>query len=779
MKGAAQRDRAILVVSAADGPQPQTREHILLARQAGVLYIVVFMNKADMVDDPELLEIVELEVRELLTEKRHHGHVDCPGHADYVKNIVPGGQVDGAILVVSAADGPQSHTREHSLPAGQLGIPYIVLFMNKADMSDDPELLEIVDLEVQVLLTEHQLSEDEIDIVGMKEETRKTLVTGVEMFRKILDEGQAGDNLRLLLMGFDEKDLERGQVIAKPGSIRPHKKFVGEVYVLTAEETPVQSVITLGCTVHRTPIAAPGGSNPSRPAQREGIRPMIGQVCRFSRAVNAKKETMPLSREVSPSDGVLLTRHSSPAPIIAGKTGTAQKIELQPSWLDRRMFVFQQQLFRASPAVPSLCHSRGTKWDEMGHASGEMGSTTPQEEPCGEVYVLTEGEGGCHAALPGCEQMSSSKTSPNGRASFAKLPDILDVPDLLEIQRRSYNRLATPKHSIDERHQGLRPCGNSPHAKVCLSDTGPRATMSGRHPGLAKECAILLTEGRPDYCVLLERPFQKVINAHQTRGVAGFTSVAEENEFVITEATDPPPDPGDPNLAPMGSNYQRQARRSAPVGRRCLTKTDIAQDPVPITRKTGLVIPGGDKVIQADILTMPYGSVETLDSASLVVRGGEVVGLSGPDSEDGSRRCPAVHLPLPRRLCRLNCSVGSLCRPREDHSDRSPIAMKKWQHSWISRLSLPHTSVSRNKTDRAAALDDVVSAPPQTGAEQREAGRRFHRKVQGRALPSLHDPPRGSPPEWRQRHGLRSLGGNTDGRPPHGERLGTLELLHA
>jgi elongation factor Tu len=252
------------------------------------------------------------------TDKRHYAHVDCPGHADYIKNMITGAaQMDGAILVVSAADGPMPQTREHILLARQVGVPYIVVYMNKVDMVDDPELLDLVELEVRDLLNKYEFPGDDVPVirgsalqamtkaadpgvtddpsfksiyelldaideyvptperdtdkpflmpvedvfsitgrgtvgtgrvergsikvgdeverVGIKE-TRKTVVTGVEMFRKILDAAEAGDNVGLLLRGIDKEELERGMVIAKPGSITPHTKFKGEVYVLTKEE---------------------------------------------------------------------------------------------------------------------------------------------------------------------------------------------------------------------------------------------------------------------------------------------------------------------------------------------------------------------------------------------------------------------------------------------------------------------------------------------------------------------------------------------------------------
>ena len=247
------------------------------------------------------------------TEKRHYAHVDCPGHADYVKNMITGAaQMDGAILVVSAADGPMPQTREHILLARQVGVPYIVVFLNKADMVDDAELLELVELEIRELLSSYDFPGDdipiikgsalqalngeqgelaepaiialmdavdayipeperaidkpflmpvedvfsisgrgtvatgrvergivkvgeEVEIVGIKA-TTKTTVTGVEMFRKLLDEGRAGDNIGALLRGVKREDIERGQVLAKPGSITPHTKFKAEAYILTKEE---------------------------------------------------------------------------------------------------------------------------------------------------------------------------------------------------------------------------------------------------------------------------------------------------------------------------------------------------------------------------------------------------------------------------------------------------------------------------------------------------------------------------------------------------------------
>src|SRR6059036_2159873 len=247
------------------------------------------------------------------TANRHYAHVDCPGHADYIKNMITGAaQMDGAILVVSAADGPMPQTREHILLARQVGVPYIVVFLNKVDVVDDPELLDLVELEVRELLTKYQFPGDkvpvirgaaikalngekgefadeailklynaldtfvplperpidqpflmpiedvfsisgrgtvvtgriergkikvgeEVEIVGLRD-TTKSVVTGVEMFRKLLDEGLAGDNVGCLLRGIDKDAVERGQVLCKPGSVKPHRKFKAEAYILTKDE---------------------------------------------------------------------------------------------------------------------------------------------------------------------------------------------------------------------------------------------------------------------------------------------------------------------------------------------------------------------------------------------------------------------------------------------------------------------------------------------------------------------------------------------------------------
>ena len=248
---------------------------------------------------------------EYSTEKRHYAHVDCPGHADYVKNMITGAaQMDGAILVVAATDGVMAQTKEHILLSRQVGVPYIVVFMNKCDMVDDPELLELVEMEITEQLEEYGFNDcpiikgsalkaledpqsewgdkimelmetvdsyipdperatdkpflmpvedvftitgrgtvatgrvergtlhlnEEVEIVGIKEETRKTVVTGIEMFRKLLDEAQAGDNIGALLRGVQRTEIERGQVLSKPGSVKCHTKFTAQVYVLTKDE---------------------------------------------------------------------------------------------------------------------------------------------------------------------------------------------------------------------------------------------------------------------------------------------------------------------------------------------------------------------------------------------------------------------------------------------------------------------------------------------------------------------------------------------------------------
>ena len=226
--GAAQMDGAILVVSAADGPMPQTREHILLARQVGVPYIVVFMNKVDMVDDPELLELVELEVRELLSAYNFPGD-DLP--------IIKG----SALKALESGD-PTSEWGQkitELMDALDSYIPQPEREMDKPFLMPVEDVFSITGrgtvatgrIEQGVVNTG-----DNVEIVGIKEQVDKTVVTGVEMFRKILDEGQAGDNVGCLLRGVEKDQIERGQVLAKPGSITPHTKFEGEVYVLKKEE---------------------------------------------------------------------------------------------------------------------------------------------------------------------------------------------------------------------------------------------------------------------------------------------------------------------------------------------------------------------------------------------------------------------------------------------------------------------------------------------------------------------------------------------------------------
>ena len=226
--GAAQMDGAILVVSAADGPMPQTREHILLARQVGVQYIVVFMNKCDMVDDPELLELVEMDIRDLLSS------YDFPG------DDIP--IIKGSALKALEADDPND---EAFKPIQEL-LDAVDSYIPTPDRAtDQPFLMPIEDtmtisgrgtvvtgrVERGVLKVN-----EEVEIVGLSKESRKTVVTGLEMFRKTLDSAEAGDNIGALLRGIDRKDVERGQVLAKPGTIHPHTKFKGQVYVLKAEE---------------------------------------------------------------------------------------------------------------------------------------------------------------------------------------------------------------------------------------------------------------------------------------------------------------------------------------------------------------------------------------------------------------------------------------------------------------------------------------------------------------------------------------------------------------
>ncbi|HSL85849.1 MAG TPA: elongation factor Tu [Bacteroidales bacterium] len=225
--GAAQMDGAILVVSAADGPMPQTREHILLASRVGVNYIVVFLNKADMVDDPELLELVEMEVRELLSE------YDFPGD-------------DTPIIAGSALEALENPTdAEKTKPIHDLMAAIDSYIPTPERQTDKPFLMPVEDVftitgrgtvatgrvETGVLKVG-----EEVEIVGLNESSRKVVCTGVEMFRKLLDSAQAGDNIGALLRGIQRAEIERGQVLAKPGSVKPHTKFVGQVYVLKKEE---------------------------------------------------------------------------------------------------------------------------------------------------------------------------------------------------------------------------------------------------------------------------------------------------------------------------------------------------------------------------------------------------------------------------------------------------------------------------------------------------------------------------------------------------------------
>ena len=225
--GAAQMDGAILVVSAADGPMPQTREHILLASRVGVNYIVVFLNKADMVDDPELLELVEMEVRELLSE------YDFPGD-------------DTPVVAGSALEALENPTDDEKIkPILDLMAAVDSYIPTPERQTDKPFLMPVEDVftitgrgtvatgrvETGVLKVG-----EEVELVGLTEESRKVVVTGVEMFRKLLDSAQAGDNIGALLRGIQRAEIERGQVLAKPGSVKPHTKFVGQVYVLKKEE---------------------------------------------------------------------------------------------------------------------------------------------------------------------------------------------------------------------------------------------------------------------------------------------------------------------------------------------------------------------------------------------------------------------------------------------------------------------------------------------------------------------------------------------------------------
>ena len=228
--GAAQMDGAILVVSAADGPMPQTREHILLARQVGVKYIVVYLNKCDMVDDPELLELVEMEVRDLLSS------YDFPG--DDIP-VIKGSSLKVLESTATDPNAPEYACMKELMEAVDSYIP------TPERPVDQPFLMPVEDVftitgrgTVATGRVERGIVKvsDEVEMVGLSAERRKTVVTGVEMFRKLLDQAEAGDNIGVLLRGIDRKDIERGQVLAKPGTINPHTKFKSEVYVLTKEE---------------------------------------------------------------------------------------------------------------------------------------------------------------------------------------------------------------------------------------------------------------------------------------------------------------------------------------------------------------------------------------------------------------------------------------------------------------------------------------------------------------------------------------------------------------
>jgi len=223
--GAAQMDGAILVVSAADGPMPQTREHILLARQVGVPSIVVFLNKADMVDDPELLELVELEVRELLSEYEFPGD-DIPVIAGSALNAL-NGDPEAAAKILELMDAVDSYIEE---PVRQTDLPFL---MPVEDVFSITGRGTVATGRIERGIVHVG---DTIEIVGMKPQTESTVVTGVEMFRKLLDEGRAGDNVGCLLRGVKREDIERGQVLAQPKSITPHTKFVASVYVLSKDE---------------------------------------------------------------------------------------------------------------------------------------------------------------------------------------------------------------------------------------------------------------------------------------------------------------------------------------------------------------------------------------------------------------------------------------------------------------------------------------------------------------------------------------------------------------
>ena len=228
--GAAQMDGAILVVSAADGPMPQTREHILLARQVGVKYIVVYLNKCDMVDDPELLELVEMEVRDLLSSYEFPGD-EIP--------IIKGSSLKVLESTSTDPNAPEYQCMKELMDAVDNYIP-------TPDRPTDGDFLmpveDVFSITGRGTVATGRVErgvvkvQDEVEIVGLSTEKKKSVVTGVEMFRKLLDQAEAGDNIGVLLRGIDRKDIERGQVLAKPGSIHPHTKFKAEVYILTKEE---------------------------------------------------------------------------------------------------------------------------------------------------------------------------------------------------------------------------------------------------------------------------------------------------------------------------------------------------------------------------------------------------------------------------------------------------------------------------------------------------------------------------------------------------------------
>ena len=225
--GAAQMDGSILVVSAADGPMPQTREHILLARQVGVPFIVVFLNKVDMVDDPELLDLVELEVRELLKTYSFPGDAIPVVRGSALKALEGSGTDDSAKPILALMEAVDKYI---PLPTREIDKPFLMPVEDIFTISGRGTVATGRVERGKVKVGE------EVALVGLRPESPKKVVTGVEMFKKLLDEGRAGDNVGLLLRGVDRKEIERGQVIAKPGSIKPHTKFKGEVYVLTKEE---------------------------------------------------------------------------------------------------------------------------------------------------------------------------------------------------------------------------------------------------------------------------------------------------------------------------------------------------------------------------------------------------------------------------------------------------------------------------------------------------------------------------------------------------------------